>query len=170
MSDNKEKKEIEETEIKEDEALEKDSEAEKIKKDLENTKNLLLRTAAEYDNFRKRSEREKDAIYSSAVSSAVKNILPLADSLDAAIKAAENESEEYKKGIELLANQMQKALDSLDVEAFGSVGDDFDPNLHHAISHSESDEEKQNFVSLVFQKGYKIGDKIIRPAMVQVTN
>lgn len=170
MSDNKEKKEMKENEIKEDEALEKDSEAEKIKKDLENTKNLLLRTAAEYDNFRKRSEREKDAIYSSAVSSAVKNILPLADSLDAAIKAAENESEEYKKGIELLANQMQKALDSLDVEAFGSIGDDFDPNLHHAISHSESDEEKQNFVSLVFQKGYKIGDKIIRPAMVQVTN
>ena len=124
MSDNKEKKEMEENEIKEDEALEKDSEAEKIKKDLENTKNLLLRTAAEYDNFRKRSEREKDAIYSNAVSSAVKNILPLADSLDAAIKAAENESEEYKKGIELLANQMQKALDSLDVEAFGSVGDD----------------------------------------------
>ena len=69
-----------------------------------------------------------------------------------------------------IQNQMQKTLNNLDVEAFGSIGDDFDPNLHHAISHSESDEEKQNFVSLVFQKGYKIGDKIIRPAMVQVTN
>lgn len=170
MSDKKEKKEMKENEVKEDEVLEKDSEAEKIKKDLENTKNLLLRTAAEYDNFRKRSEREKDSIYSNAIASAVKSILPLADSLDAAVKASEKESEEYKKGIELLSNQMQKALSSLEVEAFGNVGDDFDPNLHHAISHSESEEEKQNFVSLIFQKGYKIGDKIIRPAMVQVTN
>ena len=169
MSDNKEKKE-KENEIKEDEVLEEDSEAEEIKKDLENTKNLLLRTAAEYDNFRKRSEREKDAIYSNAIAAAVKNILPLADSLDAAVKAAENESEEYKKGIDLLSNQMKKALENLDVESFGEIGDDFDPNLHHAISHSESDDEKQNFVSLVFQKGYKIGDKIIRPSMVQVTN
>ena len=169
MSDNKEKKE-KENEIKEDEVLEEDSEAEEIKKDLENTKNLLLRTAAEYDNFRKRSEREKDAIYSNAIAAAVKNILPLADSLDAAVKAAENESEEYKKGIDLLSNQMKKALENLDVESFGDIGDDFDPNLHHAISHSESDDEKQNFVSLVFQKGYKIGDKIIRPSMVQVTN
>ncbi|MGN1043730.1 MAG: nucleotide exchange factor GrpE [Acutalibacteraceae bacterium] len=167
MSDNKEKKE---KEIKEDEVLEEDSEAEEIKKDLENTKNLLLRTAAEYDNFRKRSEREKDAIYSNAIAAAVKNILPLADSLDAAVKAAENESEEYKKGIDLLSNQMKKAFENLDVESFGEIGDDFDPNLYHAISHSESDDKKQNFVSLVFQKGYKIGDKIIRPSMVQVTN
>ncbi|MBR2579367.1 MAG: nucleotide exchange factor GrpE [Clostridia bacterium] len=147
-----------------------ESEAEKLKKELSETKELLLRTAAEYDNFRKRSEREKTSIYGDATSKAVSAILPLADSLDAALNSSDTQSEEYKKGIELLQNQLKSCFSKLSVEPFGDVGDGFDPNLHNAISHVEEESEKQNFVSAVFQKGYKIGDKIIRHAMVQVTN
>ena len=147
-----------------------ESEAEKLKKELSETKELLLRTAAEYDNFRKRSEREKTSIYGDATSKAVSAILPLADSLDAALNSSDTQSEEYKKGIELLQNQLKSCFSKLSVEPFGDVGDGFDPNLHNAISHVEEESDKQNFVSTVFQKGYKIGDKIIRHAMVQVTN
>lgn len=148
----------------------KNEELEKLKEELSQTKELLLRTAAEYDNFRKRSEREKDAAYSHAKSTTIAMILPLADSLEAASNSSNSQSEEYKKGIELLQNQLKSCFDKLSVEPFGNVGDDFDPNIHNAISHIEEDGEEENFVSTVFQKGYKIGDKIIRHATVQVTN
>jgi len=147
-----------------------DNETEKLKKELSETKELLLRTAAEYDNFRKRSEREKEAAYSHAKSATVAAILPLADSLEAALNSSDSQSEEYKKGIELLQNQLKSSFSKLNVESFGNVGDDFDPNVHNAISHVEEEGEKESFVSTVFQKGYKIGDKIIRHATVQVTN
>ncbi len=142
----------------------------KIEKELKETKELLLRTAAEYDNFRKRSEKEKDAIYADASVLAVKNILPIADSLDLALKASENQNEEYKKGLSLLKNQFDSALKNLGVSSFGDVDETFDPNIHNAIAHKESDEEKQNFISAVYQKGYKIGERIVRHAMVEVTN
>ncbi|MDO4199359.1 MAG: nucleotide exchange factor GrpE [Clostridia bacterium] len=168
-SENKEEKNSEEKSegIKE---KSEDNETKKLKKELSETKELFLRTAAEYDNFRKRSEREKTSIYGDATSKAVSAILPLADSLDAALNSSDKQSEEYKKGIELLQNQLKSCFAKLNVEPFGDVGDDFDPNLHNAISHVEEESDKQNFVSTVFQKGYKIGDKIIRHAMVQVTN
>ena len=143
---------------------------EKLEGELSESKELLLRIAAEYDNFRKRSEKEKDAIYADASALAVKNILPIADSLDLALKSSENQSEEYKKGLELLKNQFDSAFKNLNVEAFGNIGEDFDPNIHNAIAHKDSDEEKQNFISLVYQKGYKMGERIIRHAMVEVTN
>lgn len=143
---------------------------EKLEKELKETKELLLRTAAEYDNFRKRSEKEKDAIYADASALAVKNILPVADSLDLALKSSEDQNEEYKKGLKLLKNQLDSAFKNLKVESFGEVGEDFDPNIHNAIAHKESSEEKQNFISLVYQKGYKMGEKVIRHAMVEVTN
>lgn len=146
-------------------------EIESLKLELQKSRDMLLRTAAEYDNFRKRSEREKDAIYSDASALAVASILPLADSLDLALKSAETQSAEYKKGIELLHSQMQSALQSLGVESFGKTNDEFDPNLHNAISHKEDDGvEAQNFISEVFQKGYKTDKKVIRHAMVEVTN
>ena len=166
----KDKTEQEEKVAEKKEETPKHDEMEKIKKELKETKELLLRTAAEYDNFRKRSEREKSAVYGDATSNAVKIMLPLADSLDAALNSSETQSEEYKKGIELLQNQLKACFSKLNVVPFGETGDDFDPNLHNAISHVEEDCEKQNFVSTVFQKGYKMGDKIIRHAMVQVTN
>lgn len=165
--------------IKKEEGEEKVTEAatgvatdfEKIKSELENTKELLLRTAAEYDNFRKRSEKEKGMIYSNATSAAVSAILPLADSLDAAWNAAASSDENYKKGIELLKNQMASTFKSLDVEPFGEIGDAFDPNIHNAISHKDDEnEENKSFVSGIFQKGFRMKDRIIRHAMVEVTN
>lgn len=151
-------------------AKNKSDSCEKFEKELKETKELLLRTAAEYDNFRKRSEKEKDAIYADASVLAVKNILPIADSLDLALKASENQNEEYKKGLKLLKNQFDSALKNLGVSSFGDVDETFDPNIHNAIAHKESDEEKQNFISAIYQKGYKIGDRIVRHAMVEVTN
>lgn len=144
---------------------------EKIKSELDSTKELLLRTAAEYDNFRKRSEKEKGMIYSNATSAAVSAILPLSDSLDAAWNAAESSDENYKKGIELLKNQMASTFKSLDVEPFGEIGDKFDPNIHNAISHKDDEnEENKSFISGIFQKGFRMKDRVIRHAMVEVTN
>ena len=97
--------------------------------------------------------------------------MPIADSLDAAWNIAKDEEGEQKKGLELLKGQMEASLKSLNVEPFGEVDEEFDPNIHNAISHVDEEEnEEKNFISLVFQKGYKMGDKIIRHAMVQVTN
>ncbi len=145
-------------------------ELENLKKELKDTKELLLRTAAEYENFRKRSEREKESIYSDASALAVLSILPLADSFDAAVNSAKTQSEEYQKGIGLLKNQLDTSLKALNVTAFGEVGDDFNPNIHNAISHKDSEDEKQSFISVVYQKGYKMGERIVRHAMVEVTN
>lgn len=161
--------------IKKEESEEKkdteNKEIEDLKSELKKTKDIFLRTAAEYDNYRKRSEKEKDSIYSGAVANTVNAILPLADSLDSAWNMAKNEDSELKKGLELLKNQMETSLKSLNVEPFGETDEEFNPNLHNAISHIDDEEiEKKNFISLVFQKGYKMGDKIIRHAMVQVTN
>lgn len=149
----------------------KSKEIEDLKNEMEKTKELFLRTAAEYDNYRKRSEKEKDSIYSNAVANTVNAILPIADSLEAAWNIAKNEEGEHKKGLELLKGQMETSLKSLNVEPFGEKDEEFDPNIHNAISHIDDEEsEKKNFISLVFQKGYKMGDRIIRHAMVQVTN
>ncbi len=158
------------SEKKADESNKAQQEVESLKKELDETKQLLLRTAAEYDNFRKRSEREKESIYADASSLTLLGILPIADGLDAALRSSESQGEEYKKGISLLKSQMDSAFKNLKVESFGEVGDDFDPNVHNAIAHKDSDEEKQSFISTVYQKGYKMGDRIIRHAMVEVTN
>lgn len=148
----------------------KESIEESLQKQIDEYKEKLLRTTAEYENFRKRSEKEKEAIYSDALSLAVLGILPIADSLDAALNSSENQSEEYKKGIELLRNQFFKALSNLKVEAFGEVGEQFNPSIHNAISHIEEETEEQNVISKVFQKGYKSPTRVIRHAMVQVSN
>ena len=170
MSKKENPKEIKNKECEEEKDT-KSKEIEDLKKELEKTKEIFLRTAAEYDNYRKRSEKEKDSIYSSAVANAVNAILPIADSLDAAWNIAKDKEGEQKKGLELLKGQMEASLKSLNVEPFGEVDEEFDPNIHNAISHVDEEEnEKKNFISLVFQKGYKMGDKIIRHAMVQVTN
>lgn len=149
----------------------KSEDLDKIKKELDVCKDRLLRTTAEYDNFRKRSEREKLQIYSHATSNAVLDMLPVADSLDLAEKSVEGSSAEYKKGLSMVKAQFSEALKKLGVESFGEVGEEFNPDLHNAVSHIEDeDSEKENLISEVFQKGYKLRDKVIRHAMVQVVN
>lgn len=162
--------EIAESKEEEVEVDEKEKEINRLKEELAACKDKFLRTAAEYDNFRKRTEKEKAAIYSDATVSALQSILPVADSLELASKSIEGAGEEYKRGINMVSTQFNSALQKLGVESFGEVGDEFDPNLHNAVSHIDDENEKENIISGVFQKGYKMRDKVIRHAMVQVTN
>ncbi len=168
-----EEKACDEPDVKEESASDKkshDSAEEKLKKELDAQKNNYLRLAAEYDNYRKRTTNEKASIYADATAKAVSEILTVADSLEMAVKTSENAPDEFKKGIELVAAQMDSALTKLNVESFGEVGQPFDPALHNAVSKVESEELGENVLAQVFQKGYKTGDKIIRHAMVQVAN
>ena len=128
-----------------------------------------LRIAAEYDNFRKRTIKEKDAAYGNGKADAVAKILPIYDNLERALNQP-TEDAAYKKGVEMTMTELVKILNSLGVEIFGAPGDPFDPNLHNAVMHTEDDSLGENVLAQVFQKGFKIGDKVVRFAMVQVAN
>ena len=125
--------------------------------------------AAEFDNFRKRTIKEKEASYGNGKADAVAKMLPVYDNLERALQQ-ETADAAFKKGVEMTMNELVKILTGLGVEIFGQVGDPFDPNLHNAVMHIESDELEENVIAQVFQKGFKIGDKIVRFAMVQVAN
>ena len=128
-----------------------------------------LRVAAEFDNFRKRTIKEKEASYGNGKADAVAKILPVYDNLERALNQ-ETSDAAYKKGVEMTMNELVKILSGLGVEIFGEVGDAFDPNLHNAVMHIDSEELEENVIAQVFQKGFKIGDKVVRFAMVQVAN
>ena len=128
-----------------------------------------LRLAAEYDNFRKRTIKEKEASYGNGKADAVAKMLPVYDNLERALNQ-ETSDAAYKKGVEMTMNELVKIFTSLGVEIFGNVGEEFDPNLHNAVMHIENEELPENSISAVFQKGFKIGDKVVRFAMVQVAN
>ena len=128
-----------------------------------------LRCAAEYDNFRKRTVKEKEASYGNGKADAVAKMLPVYDNLERALNQP-TEDAAYKKGVELTMTELVKILNGLGVEIFGNVGDAFDPNLHNAVMHIDDEAMEENTISQVFQKGFKIGDKIVRFAMVQVAN
>ena len=128
-----------------------------------------LRCAAEYDNFRKRTIKEKEASYGNGKADAVAKMLPIYDNLERALNQ-ETSDAAYKKGVEMTMNELLKIFGTLGVEVFGNVGDAFDPNLHNAVMHIDSEELGENVIAQVFQKGFKIGEKVVRFAMVQVAN
>ena len=128
-----------------------------------------LRVAAEFDNFRKRTIKEKEASYGNGKADAVAKMLPVYDNLERALNQ-ETTDAAYKKGVEMTMAELVKIFTSLGVEVFGNVGDQFDPNLHNAVMHVENEELGENTIAMVFQKGFKIGDKVVRFAMVQVAN
>ena len=128
-----------------------------------------LRLAADYDNFRKRTLKEKEQSYANGKADAVEKLLPVYDNLERALNQP-TEDEAYKKGVEMTMTQLVGIFTGLGVEIYGNVGDEFDPNLHNAVMHTEDDSLAENTISQVFQKGFKLGDKIIRFAMVQVAN
>ena len=128
-----------------------------------------LRVAAEFDNFRKRTVKEKEQSYGNGKADAVAKILPIYDNLERALNQP-TEDAAYKKGVEMTMNELVKIFTSLGVEIFGNVGDEFDPNLHNAVMHVENEELGENVIAQVFQKGFKTGEKVIRFAMVQVAN
>ena len=128
-----------------------------------------LRLAADYDNFRKRTIKEKEQSYSGGKADAIEKLLPVYDNLERALNQP-TEDEAYKKGVEMTMTQLVGILTGLGVEIFGNVGDTFDPNIHNAVMHTEDEETAENTITQVFQKGFKLGDKIVRFAMVQVAN
>lgn len=129
----------------------------------------FLRLAAEFDNFRKRTTKEKDNAYRDGKLDAVEKILPIYDNLSRALKQ-DTEDAAFKKGVELTMNELVKILTGFGVEIFGREGDTFDPTLHNAVMHIDDDTKPENTVVSVFQQGFKLGDKIVRFAMVQVAN
>ena len=129
----------------------------------------FLRLAADYDNFRKHTIKEKDAAYGNGKADAVEKLLPVYDNLERALNQP-TQDEAYKKGVEMTMTQLVGIFAGLGVEIFGNVGDVFDPNLHNAVMHTEDENFEENTICQVFQKGFKIGDKIVRFAMVQVAN
>ena len=129
----------------------------------------FLRLAAEFDNFRKRTVKEKEASYGNGKADTVAKMLPVYDNLERALNQ-ETADAAYKKGVELTMTELVKIFTGLGVEIFGNVGETFDPNLHNAVMHIESEELEENTIAAVFQKGFKIGDKVVRFAMVQVAN
>jgi len=129
-----------------------------------------LRMAAEYDNFRKRSRSERDSVHAEAVAYAVKALLATVDNLSRAL-AQPTEDAAYKQGIEMTYNQMMESFQSLGVtEIVSEPGTVFDPNLHNAVMHIDDDSFGENVIAEVFQKGFQLGDKVIRHAMVKVAN
>ncbi|HOU11056.1 MAG TPA: nucleotide exchange factor GrpE [Clostridiales bacterium] len=142
-----------------------------LEKKLAEQKDAFLRLAAEYDNYRKRSLREKEETYCNAKANILKELLPVIDNLERAqLKDGEQGAADYAKGVEMILAQFAQVLEKLGIECFGCEGDPFDPHCHEAVLHVEDSKLGENVVASVFSKGYKIGDKVIRSASVSVAN
>ncbi len=141
-----------------------------LEKELKDANDKFLRTLAEYDNYRKRSVREKDQAYADSKAAVLSELLPVIDNFERAAGNKNASLEDYQKGIDMIFNQFTEILKKLGVESYGEKGDSFDPNIHSAVMHAEDENEPENTVSDVFSKGYKLGDKILRPAVVKVLN
>ena len=167
----KKEKEMNETPVEEvvEEVVEETPEVNPWEEKYNAERDAHLRVAAEFDNFRKRTVKEKEASYGNGKADAVAKMLPVYDNLERALNQ-DTEDAAYKKGVEMTMNELVKIFTGLGVEIFGNVGEEFDPNLHNAVMHVENEELGENVIAQVFQKGFKIGDKVVRFAMVQVAN
>ncbi len=159
-----------EIEVEEAEAEVEPIAEEKLQKELDSTNELLKRTAAEYANYRARSAKEKEQTFSNAKGTVVAEVLPAIDNLERALGADNTDYDALRKGVEMTLTGLMASLEKLGVEAYGAPGDSFDPKLHNAVMHVEDEELGENVITDVFQKGYKIGDRIIRAAMVKTAN
>lgn len=145
------------------------AQVEAMKAKAETQEDKYVRLCAEYDNFRRRSQKEKEGIYADAIADTVKALLPVYDNLERALKQ-DTADEAYKKGVEMTMAGLRKALEGLGVTEIAAVGQPFDPNVHNAVMHIEDDNLGENTVAEVFQTGFKLGEKVIRFAMVKVAN
>lgn len=152
------------------EVTETEQKLQELENNLKDANDKFLRTLAEYDNYRKRSVREKEQAYADSKASVLSEILPVLDNFERAAGNRDASLEDYQKGIDMIFKQFQDILTKLGVESFGEKGETFDPNLHSAVMHTEEEGEPENAISEVFSKGYKLGDKILRPAVVKVVN
>ena len=169
----KEKKEIPAEEVTEEvtpeETVEETPEVNPFEEKYNAEHDAHLRLAAEYDNYRKRTAKEKENSYANGKADAIEKLLPVYDNLARALNQ-ETADAAYKKGVEMTMNELVKIFTGLGVEIFGAVGEEFDPNIHNAVMHTEDESLPENTISQVFQQGFKMGDKIVRFAMVQVAN
>lgn len=161
----KERKELKEIKAAVKELVE---ENEKLKKEAAETENKYMRMMAEYDNFRKRSAREREGVYTEAVADALKEILPVKDVLEMAV--AYDDGEKILEGVKMTLTKFDESLKKLGVEEVGKEGDTFDPELHNAVMHVDDESLGENVIAQVLMKGYKKGDKMLRHAMVKVAN
>ncbi len=148
----------------------KDTEIQKLREQLKALQDQQLRTLAEYDNFRKRTEKEKLAIYTDATVAAAAEILTIADNIERALEVKDADAQSLRKGIEMIETQLRNTFKKLGIEEMAGVGEEFNPDLHNAVAHIEDENLGENVVSAVYQKGYLLGDKVVRHAMVQVAN
>ncbi|MBR5558862.1 MAG: nucleotide exchange factor GrpE [Oscillospiraceae bacterium] len=140
-----------------------------LQKELDETKDRLMRTLAEYDNFRKRTQKEREGLFPEAEAGVLTRFLPFMDNFERAMQA-ECADPDFKKGMEMIYQSFCEIFSSMGVEPIGNEGETFDPNLHNAVMHEENPDLGENVVSMVLQKGWKRGEKILRYAMVKTAN
>ncbi len=175
----KKKQETEVCEAVENEALETNETKEfnELKEQLEKKQaetdalnDKYLRTVAEYDNFKRRTVKEKEQLYKDSACDIISQILPVIDNLERALLAFGDKENEYYKGVEMVMRQTEEIFSKMGVEAIKSVGEEFNPELHNAVMHIDDENYGDNIIAEEFQKGYKYKDKVIRYSMVKVAN
>ena len=144
--------------------------AELAAKQLESVKDQFVRLTAEYDNYRKRTAKEKDSLYQDAKADTIREFLAVYDNLERAVSTEGDEDSPHKKGLEMIFHQYQEILKKLGVTEIEAQGAPFDPEKHNAVMHIDDENYGENVVSQVFQAGFMLGDKVIRHAIVQVAN
>ena len=144
-------------------------ELEALKQNLSDQEDKFLRLAAEYDNYRRRSQKEKESAWADSKAETAAAFLPVDDNLERALKQ-DTADEAYKKGVEMTMNQLREVLSKLGIEEIPALGQPFDPNLHNAVMHVEDENAGENTIVEVFQAGFRNGDKVIRFSMVKVAN
>lgn len=145
-------------------------ELEKLRKQVADLNDRYVRLFAEYDNFRKRTANEKTSLYNKALTDAYSDLFPVLDNFERAYASEDTSPEDFKKGMDMIYKQVQEIFQKAGVEPFGEPGETFDPMLHSAVMHVEDPDKGEGEIVAVFQKGYKLGDKVVRHAMVQVAN
>lgn len=169
MEDNKEKQEEIKEENEKEENTEINADMIKLKEDLDNTTDRLKRLMAEFDNFKKRNAKERDTLYNSILGDVINRLLPVLDNLEKAA-SVETTDTNYKQGIDLVLKQYIDVLSSFGVKEIESIGKTFDPELHEAVSNVQDENLGEKEIKEEYRKGYKLGDRVIRHAMVVVAN
>lgn len=167
--------EVKETEKKEKKSCKKDKENKKIselEEAIKESEDKYIRMLAEYDNFKKRTQKEKESLYKDGIADSVEKLLTVLDNLDraAAVDVSNADAQSVVDGVNKILEQAKEVFSKMGVEEIAAKGEKFNPELHNAVMHEENEEYEENTVSEVFLKGYKMGDKIIRHSMVKVAN
>ncbi len=166
--ENKENEEVKE-DVKQEDVQQERTELEQKQEELDDLTDRYKRVLAEFENFKKRSSKERESLYSSILGDVVEVMLPVVDNLENAAKV-ETQDENYKKGVEMVLKQFKDVLQSKGVEEIKTVGETFDPSLHEAVSSIQDENLGEKEIAQEYRKGYKIGDKVIRHSMVVVAN